>query len=231
MNQDFVFTTEAPIGPLPNLFIVADGMGGHKGGGVASSVAVDVMRRVIEASKETDPERILDDAVLMANSSVRKCAGESDELTGMGTTAVLATIIDDELYVANIGDSRLYVVGQKIEQITVDHSYVEELVKMGTLDREMARTHPKKNIITRAIGAAEVAQADFFKVKLKPGDKILMCTDGLTNMIEDEDIRRIINSKRDIVEMAEGLVGRANENGGKDNISVILVEPFVDENR
>ena len=150
-------------------------------------------------------------------------------MTGMGTTVVAATIQDNEMCVANVGDSRLYVINQEIKQITVDHSLVEEMVRMGGIRREQARIHPDKNIITRAIGAEEDIEVDFFRVRLEKGDFVLLCSDGLTNMIEDEEIRMILQGQRDIVEKAEALVEAANQNGGKDNIAVILIEPFADE--
>ncbi len=127
-----------------------------------------------------------------------------------------------------MGDSRLYVIGEKITQITRDHSLVEEMVRMGGLDREDARTHRDKNIITRAIGAADSVDIDFFNVELRQDEVVLMCSDGLTNMLEDEEIRMILNGQRDIVEKAEELVKAANNNGGKDNISVVLIEPFAE---
>ena len=129
------------------------------------------------------------------------------------------------LQVANVGDSRLYVVGSKIRQITRDHSYVEEMVRIGELDRADARNHPDKNIITRAVGAEDKVEPDFFTVELQEGEIVLMCSDGLTNMLEDEEIRMIISGARDLVEKAESLVEAANANGGRDNISVILIEP------
>ena len=132
----------------------------------------------------------------------------------------------ETLHVANVGDSRLYVInGNEIRQITRDHSWVEEMIRRGGLEREQARNHPDKNIITRAVGADETVRTDFFSVRLKEGDLILMCTDGLTNMLEDEEIRMVLDGARDIVEKAQELVRRANENGGRDNISVILIEP------
>ena len=118
---------------------------------------------------------------------------------------------------------------REIKQITRDHSLVEEMVRMGGLKREMARNHPDKNIITRAIGALDDVDVDFFEVKLNKGDTILMCSDGLSNMIEDEEIRMIMQGQRDIVEKAESLVKAANNNGGKDNIAVVLVEPFAED--
>lgn len=229
MNQDYVFTSENPVGNLPNLFIVADGMGGHNGGEYASSYAVEVVVKTIEESKEKTVKHIFEEAVKKANDEVRKKASEKVDLQGMGTTLVAATVNGDCLQVANIGDSRLYVIGEEIRQITTDHSYVEELVRVGGLDRESARTHPKKNIITRAIGADKDVTPDFFTVKLQPGEMVLMCSDGLTNMLDDEDIRMILSGQRDIVEIAEELIKAANNNGGKDNIAVILIEPFGEE--
>lgn len=228
MNQDYVFTTEAPIGNLSNLFIVADGMGGYNGGGFASAYTAEVIKKMVEISKETSPRKIFEDAITVANMEIRKKASENEELMGMGTTVVLATIADDVLHVANVGDSRLYLVnGSNIRQVTVDHSYVEEMVRIGSLDRESARTHPKKNVITRAIGADINVLPDFYTVKLQENDIILMCSDGLTNMVEDYDIDLIVKSQRDIAGKAEALIKAANDNGGKDNIAVVLIEPFA----
>ena len=142
---------------------------------------------------------------------------------------VVATIVGEYAYVANVGDSRLYVVNQEIRQITKDHSLVEEMVRMGEMDKDTGRNHRDKNIITRAIGAVPEVDVDFFEINLDPEDEILMCTDGLTNMVEDADIRNIMLSQRDIAEQAERLVKTANENGGKDNITVIVIKPFSDE--
>lgn len=227
LNQDYVYTSEQPVGPLPNLFIVADGMGGHNAGDYASKLAVSTMVEKIGCTVEREPEKILARAIDDANIAVRESAETAPELEGMGTTVVAAVCEGDELYVANVGDSRLYVVNShEIRQITRDHSWVEEMVRRGGLGREEARNHPDKNIITRAVGAEDEVKADFFSVKLEEGDLILMCTDGLTNMLEDEEIRMILDGARDIVEKAEELVRKANENGGRDNISVILIEPL-----
>ena len=224
MNQDFVYTSQRPVGSLPNLFIVADGMGGHNAGDFASKAAVETMVNEISASQEKDPERILESAIKAANGRIRKKAGENPELEGMGTTVVAAVCLEGRLEVANVGDSRLYIVNSDIRQITRDHSLVEETVRMGGIPREEARNHPDKNIITRAVGAAEMVEPDFFSVPYEKGDIVLLCSDGLTNMLEDEEIRMIISGARDIVEMAQELVKAANERGGRDNISVILVE-------
>ncbi|MCM1241867.1 MAG: SpoIIE family protein phosphatase, partial [Roseburia sp.] len=125
--------------------------------------------------------------------------------------------------------SRLYLVNEDIEQITVDHSLVEEMIRMGGIDRESARNHPDKNIITRAIGARDSVEADFFNLELREGDTILLCSDGLTNMVKDEEIQQILKNGKSLKERAEALVQAANNNGGKDNISVIIIEPSADE--
>lgn len=227
LNQDFVYTSEQPVGKLPNVFIVADGMGGHKAGDYASKVTVETMVEEILKSEESETVVILERAIRTANALIRKCAEESPDLEGMGTTVVAATCEGDTLQVANVGDSRLYIVNHKeIRQITRDHSLVEEMVRMGGIAREEARNHPDKNIITRAVGADDVVKPDFFTVKLNYGDIVLMCTDGLTNMLEDEEIRMILEESRDMVEKAEALVRAANEKGGRDNISVILIDPL-----
>lgn len=225
MNQDYVYSSEQPIGHLPNLFLVADGMGGHNAGEYASKVTVETIVETIADSPQTEPARIFGDAIQAANERIRKLSAVSPLLAGMGTTVVAATCLEGRLSVANVGDSRLYVVSsQGIRQITRDHSWVEEMVLRGGIGREEARNHPDKNIITRAVGAEDTVKADFFSVGLEEGDTVLMCTDGLTNMLEDEEIRMIMNGARDIVERAQALVDAANENGGRDNISVILIE-------
>lgn len=229
LNQDFVYSCETSIGNLPNLFVVADGMGGHNAGDFASKHTVEVIVQTISDAAEAEPVRVIKQAIQNANSSIRRKSEEEEALRGMGTTVVVATIIGECLYVANVGDSRLYIMDHEIRQITRDHSLVEEMVRIGEIDRESARTHPDKNIITRAIGAAEEIEIDFFEIDLKKEDTILMCTDGLTNMLEDSDIRKIMKGQRDVAGKAEELIKGANNNGGKDNIGVIIIEPFADE--
>lgn len=225
LNQDYVYTSEMPVGNLPNLFLVADGMGGHNGGDYASKCAIETIVEYVADLEDTQTVTILEKSIKEANMVVRRRGEEDEALNGMGTTIVAASIQDGELCVANVGDSRLYIVNRReIRQITRDHSYVEEMVRLGEIKREQARSHPDKNIITRAVGAMEDIDIDFFKVKLNRDDIVLMCSDGLTNMIEDEEIRMILEGQRDIVEKAEGLVNAANNNGGKDNIAVVLIE-------
>lgn len=225
VNQDYVYTSEQPVGQLPNLFVVADGMGGHNAGDYASRVAVETIVERVADSGERNALYVFDRAIQSANARIRELADSSPELEGMGTTVVAASCADGYLSIANVGDSRLYVVNRsEIRQITRDHSWVEEMVRRGGIGREEARNHPDKNIITRAVGAEDTVKADFFTVRIEKGDEILMCTDGLTNMLEDEEIRMILDGARDIVEKVQELVQAANEKGGRDNISVILME-------
>ncbi|MDE7252454.1 MAG: Stp1/IreP family PP2C-type Ser/Thr phosphatase [Acetatifactor sp.] len=224
VNQDYVYTSEEPVGNLPNLFIVADGMGGHNAGEYASKLTVETMIREITESDETDTVKLLGGAIASANALIRRKAAEAPGMEGMGTTVVAAVCTDDCLRVANVGDSRLYIVNKEIRQITRDHSLVEEMVRAGTISKAEARVHPDKNIITRAVGAIDEVEPDYFTVELKEGDLVLMCTDGLTNMLEDEEIRMIVGGARDIVEKTQALVEAANANGGRDNISVVLIE-------
>jgi protein phosphatase len=226
LNQDYVYTSEQPVGNLPNVFIVADGMGGHNAGDYASKVTVETMVSDIAASFEKNPIKIMEKAIETANTAVHQKSCENVEYEGMGTTVVASTYIGGFLQVANVGDSRLYIINDReIRQITRDHSLVEEMIRVGGIARADARNHPDKNIITRAVGVSDTVEPDFFTVEIKEGDTVLMCTDGLTNMLEDEEIRMIVNGSRDIVEKAEKLIKAANDNGGRDNITVVLIEP------
>ncbi len=225
LNQDYVFTADRPVGKLPNLYLVADGMGGHKAGGFASKYAVETIVEEVNSNREDNVFSVLHQAIIEANSRIRRKASEDDSMTGMGTTLVAATVISDVLYVANVGDSRLYLVNDEIKQITIDHSLVEEMVRMGGINREQARNHENKNIITRAIGAQETVNPDFFEVSLKKGDRIFMCTDGVSNMLTDEEIFEFLNENSSDEEKIEKIVAVANEHGGRDNMGIILVTP------
>lgn len=228
MNQDYVYGSDTAVGKLPNLFVVADGMGGHKAGDYASRVAVEVMAEYIKNDESGLPVAALRKGIEEANRIVLRASLIDIDKEGMGTTIVAAVIDDDKLIAGNVGDSRLYIVNEhSIKQVTVDHSYVEEMIRCGRIAREDARNHPDKNMITRAVGVFPKVDVDFFETKVEPGDTVLLCTDGLTNMVEDEEIKRIILGQRDIVEKTESLVEAANRNGGTDNITVLLVEPFA----
>ena len=230
MNQDYVFASADPVGNLPNLFVVADGMGGHNAGDYASSHAVGTVVDEIRQDADFNPIKVIRHAIESANTEIITQAQNDENLRGMGTTMVVATIVGHYAYVANVGDSRLYLVNQQILQVTKDHSLVQEMVRMGEINAEQARNHPDKNIITRALGAERTVDIDFFDLKLEPGNVILMCSDGLSNMVEDSQIREIISdTEKNLEEKGKILISEANRNGGKDNIAVVLIEPFANE--
>ena len=204
MNQDYVFASADPVGNLPNLFVVADGMGGHNAGDYASSHAVGTVVDEIRQDADFNPIKVIRHAIESANTEIITQAQNDENLRGMGTTMVVATIVGHYAYVANVGDSRLYLVNQQILQVTKDHSLVQEMVRMGEINAEQARNHPDKNIITRALGAERTVDIDFFDLKLEPGNVILMCSDGLSNMVEDSQIREIISdTEKNLAEKAE----------------------------
>ena len=222
-NQDSIFFSDKPVGPLPNLYIVADGMGGHRAGDQASQMAIDIAVDFIKKSTIENPIAVLKRAMIYANNEIYKTASRDPDLRGMGTTMVAAVVQEDKLYVANIGDSRLYSVGNEIKQITMDHSLVEELIRDGKLERKKGRNHPEKNIITKAMGSKEEVIPDFFEIEINPEDKYLLCSDGLSNMVEDDEIRDIVVENEDLRDAVVSLVDRANYYGGADNISVVII--------
>lgn len=225
INQDYIFSSDEEVGILPNLYIVADGMGGYNAGDFASRCSVEAF---VESAKKKEQPTIIStmaEALNAANTMVLTYANENEEYVGMGTTFVAATVCSDRAYVMNVGDSRLYLVGDTIKQITVDHSFVEEMVQKGELQRKDARIHPKKNVITRAVGVEETVEGDFYEIEAEESFPfLLLCTDGLTNMVEDEEIRHIIMKHASNPQDAlHTLIKRANECGGKDNISAIII--------
>lgn len=229
MNQDYCFASNTSIGHLPNLYIVADGMGGHKAGEYASRYTVERVVASVSRSRWKDPVRVLREAIRKANEILVVEAQEDVEKQGMGTTIVAATIVENKMYVANVGDSRLYVMGDKIEQITKDHSLVEIMIQRGVVTPEEAKTHEKKHVITRAVGAMSEIQIDFFEVDLEEKDRVLICSDGLTNMVPDEKIGQIMLSYNELEDIGKALVSEANKNGGQDNITVVIIQPDSDE--
>ena len=225
VNQDYIYATKEKIGTLPNIFLLADGMGGHKAGDFASKTTVENILIEINDSNETRTVENISNAIKNTNDILYNKAQKEEKFHGMGTTLVVATIENHRLQVANIGDSRLYIINQKsMRQITRDHSYVEEMVRIGSLAREKAREHPDKNIITRAVGVQKKVEVYFYEVELAENDMILLCSDGLSNMVDDNQIQSIMLNGLTPKEKAMNLVYAANDNGGKDNISVIVIE-------
>ena len=233
LNEDFVFASEKPVGPLENLFLVADGMGGHQGGDYASRYTVEHMISKLAGMETKSPIAAINDAILQINAELYEQGRMVEELQGMGTTLVAATISGSTLYVANVGDSRLYRISDHLKQVTRDHSLGGgDDSGEGRMTRDSAIYWEKKNIITRAIGAYERVTADFFEVELNPGDRILLCSDGLSNMVEDRQIEQILlktENRRNLMAAGRELIAAGKANGGKDNLLVVLVDPELDE--
>nr|WP_330365001.1 Stp1/IreP family PP2C-type Ser/Thr phosphatase [Oribacterium sp. NK2B42] len=231
MNQDYVFATSKPVGALPNLFLLADGMGGHKAGDFASRFAVEEFRKYIsEAPKDIPSVQLIQNAISSVNERLYKLSMEDENYSGMGTTLVSAFIDDNVITVSNIGDSRAYIIrGNTIKQITRDHSYVEEMVRRGFMRRGSQDYLNSRNIITRAVGIEPRVAADFFEVELSDGDYFLMCSDGLSNMADNESIRNIVRERNSVENKVQALIDIANINGGKDNIGIVLVDPYGEE--
>lgn len=224
-NQDYLFCSDEPVGAFPNLYIVADGMGGHRAGDHASHMAVERFVQLVDQTKRTSPVTMMRTLLSWVNEEVYQEANSEEAYFGMGTTFVAVTIVDGRGYVVNVGDSRLYHVHDgAIRQVTVDHSLVEELVRSGELTRQEARRHPRKNIITRAVGVEEEVLPDFFEIELAKGDYVLLCSDGLSNMIEDEELKDIAVSDRTLDEKVRYMIDKANYYGGYDNIATVLIE-------
>ena len=223
-NQDFIFTSEGPAGNLPNLFVVADGMGGHNAGDFASRYGVSVFVETVRRDKNFNPVKIMRNGIEAANREVLKQSRSDPAMAGMGTTMVVCTVVGGYAYIANVGDSRLYLADDNaITQITQDHSLIAEMVRLGELTPEQGRNHPDKNIITRAVGTSDEIRIDFFDIRVTEGNQILMCSDGLSNMVEDRRIHEILRDKG-TKDKARALVDEANANGGRDNIAVIVIE-------
>lgn len=229
-NQDYLYFSSDPIGVFQNLFLVADGMGGHKAGDYASRFAVENLLVYARLVDDRPIVSVLREGIAKVNGELFLSASGNEKLQGTGTTLVAATIEDTTLYVANVGDSRLYIFRNgELLQITKDHSYVEELVALGEIERDSQEYLKKKNIITRAIGSEPGVNVDFFDEQLRPGDLILMCSDGLSNMVPDQEICQFLGTDDSLKDKVEKLINSANEHGGKDNITVIVVDPQIRE--
>lgn len=214
------------------LFAVADGMGGHKAGEVASSIAINVIREYFLENNTKDefmPPLFIIQSTELSNNRIRSEAELNEEYFGMGTTVTMAVLdkMSNTVYIGNVGDSRAYLLrNNNIKQITTDHTYVHELLRDGHITIEEAKTHPKKNVITRALGSEDYVHADIFEMEFYENDVLLLCTDGLTTHVPDEKILEIIN-KYSTSESVEKLIKSANDNGGTDNITIIIVDNII----
>jgi protein phosphatase len=228
-NQDSIFVSQEKTGPLPNLFIVADGMGGHNAGDVASQLAISSFCEYVqENTSELPAEGYLDfliTAAAEANRTVYRKAMGDFSLRGMGTTFTACTSSGGKCWVAHVGDSRAYLIsGGAISQLTADHTYVNEMVKAGQLTPSQAREHPKRNILTQVLGVDAEMKADGYVCDVNAGSLVLLCSDGLTNMLGDDEIREICSESKPVGEKAKALIDSANARGGSDNISAVLID-------
>lgn len=226
LNEDNYFVSNEPVGSFQNLFIIADGMGGQNAGEVASKLAIDEFidytKRNVDTS-DTIEERFIK-GIEYTNNVIYNSAKYNIEYRGMGTTFIVCTVVDDTLYIANVGDSRLYIYDNTLKQITIDHSYVEELIQAGQITRNESITHPDRNIITRALGTYKDIEVDVFKIDVKHVTKVLLCSDGLTNMLIDERINEIISSDKDLDKQGVQLLEESLKKGGTDNITFIIID-------
>ena len=219
------------VGELPGEVawaVVCDGMGGAAGGNIASALAVKVISDKITASynekmRDSSIKNMLDSAITAANIEVYDMAYARPELMGMGTTVVCAIVRDNVAFIAHAGDSRAYIANSKgLNQITVDHSYVQDLVNQGKLTPEEAENHPRKNYITRAVGVDKRIEIDYFQTDFEDDEVLLLCTDGLTNYVDINDMFNDISDGQ-YYAFADRLVKHANNNGGGDNITVVAI--------
>ena len=232
------FTTED--GHSVVFAVVSDGIGGHRAGEVAAELAINYISQNISESNGRKPLEIIESAIDAASEAIAARSASKDDQQGMGATCVCAWVVEDKLYTGYVGDSRIYLIrDEKIQRLTVDHSWVQEAIEKGIITPEEARTHPNVHVIRRYLGSVELPGADFRLylapdesaeeakknqgTQLRPGDILLLCTDGLTDMIWDDEILHIINTRSNLKSMAEDLVDKANERGGYDNITVILL--------
>ncbi len=209
--------------------VVADGMGGHRAGSIAStsvcSAVADAVKKMAGDCEITDENagECLTEAIGIANKKLYSDQLTDETLKGMGSTVVAVILTQNKIHACNVGDSRLYVLSDTIKQITKDHSYVQDLIDNGVITKDEANNHPNKNIITRAVGTELTVQTDYFIIHRKEASKLIMCTDGLSNMVSDNEIEKVLKSN-DAQAAANILVDMANENGGTDNITVIIVD-------
>jgi len=223
LNEDAYYVSE-PNSSGMVLAIVADGMGGHNAGEIASGKAVGIVQKDVVAQSDKSAKEILVKAVDDANREIYEMSKNKKSLSGMGTTMTACVAENNNVTAVQVGDSRLYRIRKdSITQITKDHSLVEMLVENGEITKEEAKSHPQKNIITRAVGTDKTVESDVYEFKTKKDDVILLCSDGLVNMVEDETILSIINTSKSLEEAANNLVLNAETAGGTDNITVILI--------
>lgn len=211
------------------LLVVADGMGGHKAGNVASEIAVSTAEKYWKSINRDRPvndqeaKDLVKNLIIEANQSVISEADSSSDKRGMGTTLTAGLLSGNRLTIGHIGDSRAYLVNNdRIELLTKDHSMLEQLIQSGQVKPEEAKNHPKRHVLTRALGASTKLQIDIIDYDIEPGSALLFCTDGLTNMVEESEILTVVTGQKDPQLQAESLIALANARGGHDNITVVI---------
>ncbi len=227
INQDYYYISQDT--DVPRLYILADGMGGYKGGEIASKLATDSVKSYINSNfnenlvKKEEILKLIESAVEYANMVVYEKSKEVPELEGMGTTLEVCLIYNNKAYIGHVGDSRIYRIRKGvIRKLTKDHSYVQQLVEDKKITREEAKTHPKKNMLTKALGCTPYVEPDIRARNFERDDIFIMCSDGLTNMVDDNNICELI--MQDITTAADKLIENANASGGYDNITVIIIK-------
>ena len=231
-NQDNLFYAMPKMSPIPShaIIVVADGMGGHAGGEIASELALTSLKKYLKTNFQKDQNKppqlrnIVAESVSQANATVHEKGQKTPKLKGMGTTLTAALIDDKHLTIANVGDSRGYLISDGvIKQITVDHSWVSEQVASGLMSEAQAKVHPRRNVITRSIGTSNHVNVDVFRENIKSGDIVLLCSDGLYPLVSDQEILSHLNN-RDIEKACDSLIDLANHRGGPDNITVVIAK-------
>lgn len=226
VNQDYVYINNEPIGSLDNLYIVADGVGGHNAGEIASESAIDFFEQFIYETEDNEILDLLVSALAYSNEQVFRLSKTNRKYENMGTTLLAITIKHSKLYIAHVGDCRLYGIRNgKIVQMTSDHTYAMDLFKAGIISKEEAEKSKDSNILTRAIGTDKRVKADALFCDVFDDDIFIMCSDGLSDMVSNEDILKIASDQNlSTEEKVQYLIQKANDNGGKDNIAVIVIE-------
>ena len=250
-NEDRYAVSSFHLGsddPRPAVFaVVADGIGGHLAGEIAAELAVNYIMAAVAESNARKPVKILEAAIQNASQSISSHSASNDDESGMGATCACAWIIEDRLYTAYVGDSRIYLLrGKFIQRLTIDHTWVQEAYEKGIITAEQIHGHPNQHVIRRYLGGLKLPDVDFrLRIDdgesdeesennqgfhLQPGDTVLVCSDGLTDLVWDDEIQKIIRSRRDMNLAAEALINLANERGGHDNITVVLLSmPKMEE--
>lgn len=221
-NQDFFLAPEEGERPV---VVVADGMGGHRAGNVASMIAVDSIHEYVETNDEPRLQLLLQHAISYANHRIFDVASSDSDCMGMGTTVVMAYVEPDRFTYANVGDSRLYLFdGEHLRQLTRDHSFVEELVHSGVITRQEAEVHPQRNILTRAVGTSQFVKADTAVARWKEGDILMLSSDGLHGSVSRSEMEAILSRRGNLLDACDLLTETALNNGSSDNITVLLVK-------